>query len=210
MRQAWEHGVVHGEDGPRTRGLVVLKIGGSILSLPRWPELLDALVAEMGDRGLAIVVGGGAMVEGLRGIDAAAPQPAQVMHELAIDAMHLLASLVSRVIGLPMRSEPQGEADACVIDVPLWLLDGPRSADLPAGWEVTSDSIAARIAGEYGADLVLAKSVPPPEALLGKGLDSLAQSGWVDRYFPTAAADLAHIGWAAPLPTTATRPRAGS
>jgi dihydroneopterin aldolase len=200
--------VVTGEK--RSGGLAVLKVGGSLLSWPEWPGLLDGLVAGMGDRGLAIVVGGGAVVEGLRAIDAAAPQPPQVMHELAIDAMHMMADLVSRVTGLPIRSVPQGEADACVIDVPVWLLDGMRSADLPAGWEVTSDSIAARVASEYGADLLLAKSVPPPEALLGKGLDTLAQSGWVDCFFPTAAKHLDHIAWAAPMPTKTTRPRAGS
>lgn len=198
MTEQWEHGVVLGIDGDGTDGLVVLKVGGSVLSLPSWPRLLDELVAGMGDRGMTIVVGGGAVVDGLREIDAAAPQAADVMHELAIDAMHLVAGLVSRSTGLPMRTEPAGAAEACVLDVPVWLLETARSTDLPAGWEVTSDSIAARVASEYAADLILAKSVPPPATWCGESLHTLARSGWVDRYFPEAAADLGRICWAAP------------
>lgn len=197
MTATWEHGVVRGDGRMRPRDLAVLKVGGSLLSLPAWPRLLEALVGGMGDRGMALVVGGGAVVDGLRVIDTAAPQPPEVMHELAIDAMHLMADLVSRATGLPLRTEP-GEAEACVLDVPVWLLEASRAADLPAGWDVTSDSIAARVASEYEADLVLAKRVPPPATWCGESLHTLARSGWVDRFFPSAAANLDHIEWAAP------------
>lgn len=199
MTETWEHGVVRSGGQERPRDLIVLKVGGSLLSLPAWPRLIESLVAGMGDRSVAIVVGGGAVVEGLRVIDAAAPQSPEVMHELAIDAMHLMADLVSRATGLPLRAEP-GAGEACVLDVPVWLLGKPRAADLPAGWEVTSDSIAARVASEYDADLVLAKSVPPPANWCGASLQTLARSGWVDRFFPSAAAGVTHIGWAAPRP----------
>lgn len=198
MTVQWQSGSIRGGEPQPPHGLTVLKIGGSLLSRPAWPQLLDALVAGVGDRPLAIVVGGGPVVEGLRSIDAAAPQPAEVMHDLAIDAMHLNAALISHTTGLPIRTAPLDNAEACVLDVPVWLLTGTRSADLPASWDVTGDSIAARVAQEYDAALLLAKSAPPPGSWCGESLFSLARAGWVDRYFPTAAADLARIRWTAP------------
>lgn len=199
MTTRWQEGVVRGGEIPAQQGgLTVLKIGGSLLALASWPRLLESLVSDIGDRDVAIVVGGGPVVDGLRSIDAAAPQAPEVMHDLAIDAMHLTAELVSRSTGLPIRPAPGGTAAACVLDVPLWMISGTRSRDLPASWDVTSDSIAARVAHEYGADLLLAKAAPPPSSWCGESLLSLAGSGWVDRYFPIAAAEVARIRWTAP------------
>jgi hypothetical protein len=63
---------------------------------------------------------------------------------------------------------------------------------------VTSDSIAARVAAEAAAGLLLVKSVPPPPYPGGPHLlAALAAAGWVDGHFPEAAAGLGEIGWAA-------------
>jgi hypothetical protein len=83
--------------------------------------------------------------------------------------------------------------------VPAWLEAGGRAKTLPAGWEVTSDSIAARVAVECGRGLLLVKSVPPPPCPAGADVCSaLAAAGWVDQYFPVAAAALDTLAWAAP------------
>jgi aspartokinase-like uncharacterized kinase len=74
-------------------------------------------------------------------------------------------------------------------------LHGHRDT-LPIGWRVTSDSIAAAVAATVGAELILAKRVPPPGP--ASDLESLAAAGWVDEHFPTAARGLGGIGWAAP------------
>jgi len=67
------------------------------------------------------------------------------------------------------------------------------------GWEVTSDSIAAHVAAAYGGELLLVKSVPPPSLPASQNqLEALAAAGWVDSHFPSAAAGLATISWAAP------------
>jgi hypothetical protein len=81
-----------------------------------------------------------------------------------------------------------------VLDAPSWLAVGTRLADLPVGWHVTSDSIAAAVAAACNAALWLAKSEPPPAG----DLECLARAGWVDDYFPLAAAPLGRIEWAAP------------
>lgn len=198
MTTQWIQGCVRQSRKGDSPEALVLKVGGSLLSWPDWPRLLDSLVAGVGDVPLAIVVGGGGVVDGLRHIDAAAPQPAQLMHDLALDCMHTLAQLVSQSTGLPLLANPALTGQACVLDVPTWMLTHASAANLPASWDVTSDSIAARVASEYKAALMLAKSAPPPATWCGTSLESLTATGWVDRFFPTAANDLQEISWAAP------------
>jgi len=177
----------------------VVKVGGSLLSRPGWPALVGGLLSAQPGRPLCVVVGGGAVVDGLRLFDRAAPADAQLMHTLAIDAMRLTARLVAARIGLPLSAAPVGSGGCAVLDVPAWLAGEPRAAELPVGWEVTSDSIAALVALVHGGGLLLAKSLPPPcPPRLEKGLRPLAEAGWVDDYFPTAAASLHEIAWAAP------------
>jgi aspartokinase-like uncharacterized kinase len=185
---------------------LVIKLGGSLLSQPGWPqgitELLRALSAQSPESPALLVVGGGSVVEGLRQIDAAGPQPAELMHALAIEMMGITARLVATATGLPLVTAwpTAGGRGACLLDVPQWLAENQRLLRLPVGWEVTSDSIAACVAAAYGGKLLLVKSVPPPNLSASHNqLEALAAAGWVDSYFPTAAAGLPAISWAAPL-----------
>jgi hypothetical protein len=147
-----------------------------------------------------LVVGGGAVVDGLRALDRAMPQSPQLMHDLAIDAMRLTARLVAATMNVRLASIPPDDDGVAVLDVPAWLAAGSRAAALPAGWQVTSDSIAATVAVEHGGRLLLAKSVPPPPCPDdGDLLLSLARAGWVDEHFPVAARPLATIEWAVPI-----------
>ncbi|MDA1040128.1 MAG: hypothetical protein O3A37_07570 [Planctomycetota bacterium] len=198
MTKKWVRGCIRPSAESSDHETLVLKIGGSLLSWPDWPWLLDRLLTGMGDVPLAIVVGGGAVVDGLRQIDSAAPQPAKLMHDLALDCMHTLAQLVSKSTGLPLSANPALTGAACVLDAPTWMLTQPAAASLPASWDVTSDSIAARLASDYSAALMLAKSTPPPVTWHGQSLEPLATAGWVDRCFPAVADDLQTILWTAP------------
>jgi 5-(aminomethyl)-3-furanmethanol phosphate kinase len=171
----------------------VVRFGGSLLTRPGWPQdLLDLVGGLTG--AVTIVVGGGPVVDGLRGIDAAEPMPAPVMHALAIEAMGLTGRLVAAATGFAIVGSPEAAPGATVLDAPRWWATSPLGSRLPAGWEVTSDSIAATVALETASTLVLAKRIPPPL----RDLDGLAAAGWVDPYLPTAAAGLAGILWAAP------------
>jgi aspartokinase-like uncharacterized kinase len=198
MTKTWIRGCLRRSEGGDSTEALVLKVGGSLLSWQDWPRLLDRLVAGVGDVPLAIVVGGGSVVDGLRQIDAAAPQPAKLMHDLALDCMHTLAQLVAKSTGLPLSANPALTGAACVLDAPTWVLTQPAAAALPASWDVTSDSIAALLARENNAALLLAKSAAPPATGCGVSLESLTTSGWIDRYFPTAATGLKEIYWTAP------------
>ena len=184
---------------------LVIKLGGSLLSQPGWPqgiaELLRALAAQSRESPALLVVGGGSVVEGLRQIDAAGPQPAELMHALAIEMMGITARLVAAAIGLPLVTAwPTSNArGACLLDVPQWLAENQRLSTLPEGWDVTSDSIAACVAAACGGELLLVKSVPPPSLPASQNqLKELAAAGWVDSHFPSAAAGLPAISWAAP------------
>ena len=193
MTAAWRRGTLRA--GRTLPAGMVVKVGGSLLSLPAWPERLAELIACLDFEPPAplLVVGGGRVVDGLREIDAARPRPPALMHDLAIDAMSLTARIVADALGLPVVGTA---ADPGVLDASTWLRSTGRAARLPAGWHVTSDSIAALVAYETGRGLLLAKRAPPPEG--SDDLERLAAAGWVDAHFPLGAASLATIAWAAP------------
>lgn len=194
MNAEWRCGVIRDSGGPPTARPTVVKLGGSLLDRPGWPGRCAAILhAVPGPR--LVVVGGGPLVDGLRAVDRAEPQPADLMHGLAIACMGLTARLVAAALGVPLVAEPDRDGPpTAVLDAPAWLARGGRLDRLPVGWDVTSDSIAALVAADHGLPLVLVKSVPPPH----DDIDRLAATGWVDEFFPTAARPLAHLAWVAP------------
>lgn len=194
MTDRWLRGTIRGPSPLPASAPLVVKVGGSLLSRPGWPEAI-ATILQACDKPL-VVAGGGGLVDALRAIDAVNGQPADLMHALAIEAMSLTARLVADAVGLPIVArvdEPGG-----ILDAAAWLAaDGsPVAGALPVGWQVTSDSIAAAVARRSDRGLLLLKSTPPPVA--GSDLSTLAASGWVDDHFPAAAADLGLIAWASP------------
>lgn len=193
--RAWLRGPLASGGMPAAATGTVMKLGGSLLSLPDWPRRCGSLLRSV-PRPLLLVVGGGAVVDGLRAIDAAGGLHADTAHWLAIDALGITARVVAAALGIPFTAAPGG-ADTLVLDTPAWLRDQGNAARLPSGWHVTSDSIAARVAVMLGRRLLLVKRVPPPPHT---DLATLAAAGWVDAYFTKAAEGLGDIDWAAPPP----------
>ncbi len=191
MTTAWQFGTIRGDENACRTAPCVVKIGGSLLTKPGWPDALRSLLDAINHP--LIVVGGGTVVEGLRAIDAVSPRPAQLMHELAIDAMTLTARIVADALSLPLVASPQASVPA-ILDVAAWLKETESCSGLPASWDVTSDSLAAAVAVVSSRPLILIKSTPPPTA--ETTLEALAAVGWVDAYFPNAAAPLTDIAWA--------------
>ena len=177
---------------------ITVKVGGSLLTRRDWPQLLGGLL-NASNAPLQIIVGGGRVVDGLRQLDAASPQPAERMHRLAIAAMTVTALMVAEELGLPMCREPMAAASHRhgVILPETWQARG-GFAGLPASWEVTSDSLAAIVAATVGQPLLLVKSVRPPHDCEPPPMSKLAEAGWVDPYFPRAADRLSGLAWAAP------------
>lgn len=173
--------------------LRVIKVGGSLLD---WPELSDRfqnwLDSQFPAANVAIV-GGGALVDTLRELDHRHHFPVETIHWSAVRLMDVNAELFSvrlshaslvkdwRQLARTSSLEPQ-----VLLVEPFLREDAGRCGALPCGWEVTSDSIAARVAAVLGAqELVLLKSTSA-----GNGMTPAAWSdaGLVDRYFPIALA----------------------
>ena len=128
---------------------------------------------------------------------------AAASHRMAILGMEQFGWLLSELIPGAVRC---AEARACAGRTTV-LLPGALALDrLPASWQVTSDSIAAWVAGEAGAGrLVLVKEVdglfadwpPRGEPLPRLTVAELAalRPGGVDPYLPTALAAATFETW---------------
>jgi aspartokinase-like uncharacterized kinase len=145
---------------------IVVKIGGSLLAHPvHVAPVLEALDHAAGTARLLIVPGGGPFADTVRDVDRTFGLSDEAAHWMAILAIdqyaHLLVSRLrsaSVVWGAPDIAVAYGRGQLPVLAPSRWL----READpLPHSWDVTSDSIAAWVAGAVGAArLVLVK---PPE-----------------------------------------------
>ena len=143
----------------------VIKVGGGLLSQPGALEQIATALVGAGRRHRILVVpGGGPFADAIREVDCRAGLSADAAHWMAILAMEQFAHLLASKIAGTVLVERPGELPAAYqagglpILAPFrWI----REVDpLPHSWQVTSDSIAAWIAGVVGARrLVLVKPV---------------------------------------------------
>jgi aspartokinase-like uncharacterized kinase len=146
----------------------VVKVGGGVLAhAAHFDAALAAIGAAAGARRLLVVPGGGPFADAVRHVDRRLGLSDDAAHWMAVLAMDQYAHLVaSRFAGSVIVAAPHEIAAALAagpaMKVPVlapyrWL----READpLPHTWTVSSDSIAAWVAGAVGARrLVLVK--PP-------------------------------------------------
>ena len=185
--------------------LVIVKVGGSLLSWSELPRRLKGWLAIQPAGLYVLVAGAGPLGDFVRRADEQFQLGQERSHWLCVEALSLSARLLSQILGdLPLIDSraslrelhrgPPASATACVFDPRPFLVTEEHSAAgnrLPHTWDVTTDSIAARLAQCLEADtLVLLKSCdPPPQATI----EEASQSGFVDRHFPKAAAPLACV-----------------
>jgi aspartokinase-like uncharacterized kinase len=154
-----------------TGTISVIKIGGGIAAYPGGIDKVCAAVAKVSrDHRIVVVPGGGPFADAVREFDRRVGLSPDAAHWMAILAMdqyaHLLASRMPGALlvdepGVISQSARMGRA--AVLAPFRWM----RSADvLPHSWEVTSDSIAAFIAGALdAARLVLIKPMDGGETV---------------------------------------------
>jgi len=145
----------------------VVKLGGGLLAhAAHFDAALAAIGAAAHTRRLLIVPGGGPFAEAVREVDRRHGLSDESAHWMALLAMDQYAHLVAARLPDAVIVSEVGEIEAAqaaggipVLAPYRWL----REVDpLPHSWAVTSDSIAAWIAGQLGArHLVLVK---PPHA----------------------------------------------
>lgn len=175
-------------------GPLVVKLGGSLLDWPGFPGALSAALHSLGPTPVVLVVGGGKVADVVRTLDSALGIGELRSHGLALRALDLTAEVVAAVVpGLTVVESADQlagvwSAGRTPVLAPRRFMeevDRPSADPLPATWAVTTDSIAARLAGRLGAaGLLLLKSTAPGA---DQTLQDAADSGLVDPYFPAAA-----------------------
>jgi len=177
----------------------VVKLGGSLLDWPPFPATLRQWLAGQPPACNILVAGGGALADAIRRADHEFVIGEELSHWLCIDALPITARIVAALMPdfllvssyADLNSKITIKHSGDIVFDPREFLAEHESRlpgrPLPHDWTVTSDSIAARIAECLPADeLVLLKSVDRPSG----SLIDLAAEGYVDRYLPTAAANL--------------------
>lgn len=143
--------------------LSVIKIGGGLAVVPGALDRVCHSVGASGcDHRILVVPGGGLFADTVREFDRAMGVSPDTAHWMAILAMDQYAHvLADRIPGAALIEDPGAlrqtlpSSGVAVLAPYRWM----RSADvLPHSWEVTSDSIAAFIAGALDAiRLILVK-----------------------------------------------------
>lgn len=162
----------------------IVKLGGSLASGFHLRPWLAAL-AEHGLGRVALVPGGGPFADAVR-----ASQQVWGFRDLHA---HRMALLAMRQFGLmlcgmePKLSEAPGAAAVKRTlregGLPVWLpeVEELDAAGVPPCWDITSDSLAAWLAGELGAsELLLVKSCRVAE---GRSVGQWVREGVVDPAF---------------------------
>ena len=153
---------------------IVVKLGGGLLAHAAHFDAALAAIREAADeRHLLIVPGGGPFADTVRRVDRQFALSDDAAHWMAVLAMDQYAHLItSRLAGSALVVDPGeiaaalGAARLPVLAPSRWLHDADP---LPHSWDVTSDSIAAWVAGAVGARrLVLVK---PPGAAASDAVD---------------------------------------
>jgi aspartokinase-like uncharacterized kinase len=144
--------------------LLVVKVGGSLFDLPDLGPRLRRFLASLGEGDRLIVPGGGRTTEAVRGFDRDHDLGPEASHWLALRACAVNAhSLACLLPGARVVSSPEECRSIDVLDPFAFMMaDEDRPGCLPHHWDVTSDSVAARVAVVAGAGLVLLKSVTLP------------------------------------------------
>ena len=196
--------------------LTVVKVGGG-LAREAGDSALRTLCRAIGDAGarhpLLIVPGGAAFADAVREHDSRFDLDAATSHRMAILAMDQFGWLLSDLIPGAVRCLDLASARAAAArgETPVLLPAALLAGDpLPASWAVTSDSIAAWVAGAAApARLVLVKPVeglyrdwpPGGDPLARVSVDELAElraagrAAGVDEHLPEALRAAAVEAW---------------
>ena len=173
------------ESRPR-RMLAIVKLGGSHALATHLKDWLCAL-AGCGGR-VVIVPGGGPFADVVRQTQPVIGFDDRAAHRMALLAMEQFATAICSLEPTFVLATSRHAIEAAIrLDrTAVWLAArmALAAADLPASWDLTSDSLAAWLAHRLGARfLVLVKHAGP---FLGECLEAtkLAAQGVVDPLFP--------------------------
>jgi aspartokinase-like uncharacterized kinase len=172
---------------------VVVKLGGSLAAAGTLRSWLDILSSNGRGRGI-IVPGGAEFADAVRGAQRRHGFSDRAAHRMALLAMEQYAEMLADMAPELRPAESEAEIKARLAEgaLALWLPRRMVVADpaIAESWAVTSDSLAAWLAGHLAAErLVLVKSAAAPTPT--PSATELAALGLVDPVFPAYAAQAA-------------------
>jgi aspartokinase-like uncharacterized kinase len=194
--------------------LVVVKVGGSLLSAADFAPRLHDWLKQQPPAVHVLIAGGGELADVLRRWDALHGIGEEASHWLCIRALSLTSSILAQVVPTAAQASQLGELIQLITSARRDHLPHPVVFGLeaflrheepalgpiavPHTWCVTTDSLAARLAEVLGADglILLKSSLPASNA--SANYSALAEIGYVDKYFPTIAPRVARVRFAAP------------
>jgi aspartokinase-like uncharacterized kinase len=177
-----------------TEGPTVVKVGGSLFDMPDLGVRLGAWLKALGHREVILIAGGGAVADVVRDLDLIHGLGERWSHWLAVRSLSVTADALMAI--LPGSAHIQHEG----LRLPVWCQmgfpildladfvqrDESRPDHLPHCWDVTSDSLSARVAEVLQArELILLKSVTIPPDI---DWTEASRHGLVDGFFPTMIA----------------------
>jgi aspartokinase-like uncharacterized kinase len=164
---------------------VVVKVGGSLFDLPDLAVRLTAFLGSFTTRVL-VVPGGGKTADAIREFDCIHQLGDEPAHWLALRACTVNGHFLAHVLGgVPVIADVAACVKIAIIDLFGFAVDDERRPDRwPHRWDVTSDSMALRVAHvAHASELTLLKSSELP---VGDDWTAAAASGGVDPFFSTA------------------------
>jgi aspartokinase-like uncharacterized kinase len=178
--------------------VAVVKVGGSLFDWPELPQRLTAYlemrrVAGIGEHAI-LIAGGGPAADWIRVLDQIHHLGDVVANRLAVRALDLTAAFLAEVLPQALHIDRLEMLETSDLSRPCTILS-PRCAlseieragasPLHASWDVTSDTIAARIAVHLGAQsLILLKSTPLCDDATR---EDAVRLGLIDPMFPSVA-----------------------
>lgn len=169
----------------------VVKLGGSLTHSPQLVRWLQAL----SQTNAILVPGGGPFADAVREAQTRWVFDDRTAHHMAILAMQQYGLMLAG-LNPTFKTLKTGNLQDFPHEARIWLPDWGEldEAGVPASWAVTSDSLAAWLAGRLGAEnLLLVKSLP--QSIIDAErkpltLERVVKLGWVDEVF----AEYARLG----------------
>jgi 5-(aminomethyl)-3-furanmethanol phosphate kinase len=169
--------------------LLVAKIGGSLHDSPHLARWIEAL--KRWPHRLTLVSGGGPFANAVRTAQPRLGFSDDAAHAMAVLAMEQYALALSDLYGLDLAATHEEIDEAHTHGgIALWRASQMVAAasDVAPGWDVTSDSLAAWLARQTGADaLLMIKSV---DIGAESALESIISAGIVDPAFYDYVVDM--------------------
>ncbi len=176
----------------------VVKIGGSLFDLPRLPERIVALLQQLAPRRVALICGGGVVLNKVRDWAAVYGIDEPAAHETALCGLDLTARMLHHVLPGTMLADSRSaieqawDAGSVPIVLPSAIWSRTASVQTARSWSLTSDTLAVSLTQLLQADeLVLVKSRSRPE---GQAAEAAA-IGAVDLCFPFLVEEVPRVRW---------------